>query len=143
MNRDRHGRRAGLFTTDVGLAVVLLREARHRAAARLFGVAPDQSFLITAIAIGSVAGALHKRIASVLRLRPSPLADTLTGAAVVNVAAHGIAGPRARGTRHLATLMVLAVVAGSVAPSIRRVRAQTHRFRAAMSRRYGARAPVT
>jgi hypothetical protein len=138
MNRDDHGGGGSLFTTDAGVALLLLREARHRAAARLFGVAPDQSFLITAIAIGSVAGALHKRLASVLRLRPSPLADTLTGAAIVNVAAHGIAGPRARGTRHLATLMALAVLAGSIAPSIRRVRAQAHRFRAAMSRRYGS-----
>jgi hypothetical protein len=142
MNRDEHGRGARLFTTDAGVSLLLLREARHRAAARLFGVAPDQSFLVTAIAIGSIAAAVHQATASVLRRRPSPMADTLVGAGVVNVALHGIAGPRARGTRHLATLMTVAVVAGSVVPALRGVRARVHRFRVALSRRYGARAPA-
>lgn len=122
------------------VALLLLREARERVTARLFGVAPDQSRLVSAIAIVSIAGALRGNAARILGHRPNMTGDSLIGAGVVNVATHRIAGPQSDGTPFLAGLMALAAGASLFAPalgrSIRAARASSHSLRVALSRRY-------
>jgi len=74
----------------VRVALLLMTEARHRAAARLFGASRDDSFLLTVIAFGALAGAMSTTAATV-RSSPS-VGDMVMGAAVVKSTVHGIAG---------------------------------------------------
>ncbi len=143
MNGDHKAGGARLLLTDAKVASLLVADARDRATARVFGATRDQSLLVTLLAIGSVAAAVHKRGAAILGVRPSPSAgDTLIGTSVVSVALHGIAGTPAKDARFLAGLITFAMLARSFGPavagSIRGLRAEGHRIGSAIRGRYGA-----
>jgi hypothetical protein len=69
INRDQDDGGAKLLFTDARVAFLLLDEARYRALARLFGVPRDKSFLVTTIALGTLAQALHDKAAGVLTVQ--------------------------------------------------------------------------
>jgi hypothetical protein len=141
MNGNHEAGGARLLLTDAKVVSLLLRDARDRTTARLFGTTSDQSLLITALALGSLAAAVHEKGTAILGVRPSPSADTLIGAGVMNVALHGIAGAPSRDKRFLAALVTFAVLGSSFGPavagSIRGLRAEGHRIGSAMRGRYG------
>lgn len=142
-NNGAHHGGARVLLTDARVASLLLNEARDRTTARLFGVPREASSLLTVVAIGTLASALYDRVQAMLKVVPgAPSAgDTLIGVSAVNVVLREIAGSRAKETRFLATLLMSAVLAKSVAPaleaSMRRARGQARKARSAFGRRYG------
>jgi hypothetical protein len=141
MNGDHQAGGARLLLTDAKVASLLMRDARDRTTERPFGATSDQSLLVTVLGLASVAAAVHERSRAILGSRPSPPADTLIGAGVMNVALHGIAGAPLKDTRFLGSLITFAVLASSFGPtvarSIRGLRAKGHRLGSAMRGRYG------
>lgn len=140
MNGD-HPSGARLMLTDGTVASLLLRDARNRTTARLFGVTSDQSLVVTAIAIGSLLAAVHGRVAGILGARPNASSDGLIGVGVANVAVHAVAGPSAEQTRFLGALIGFAFVASSFGPalggSIRALRVESRAIRRVFGSRYG------
>ena len=64
------------------IAFLLLNEARHRVAMRVFGVSRRDSNRVTVIALGSLAGGLYARGARLARVpAPPSVAATAIGAA--------------------------------------------------------------
>jgi hypothetical protein len=124
------------------VAFLLLDEARYRVVSRIFGVPRDNSYLVTAIALGTAAAAAHGKAARVLRVPAGPsVADSVLAAAVVKESMHRIAGAWSRDTPLFGTLIGLAVLGASFRPvlsaSFGGVNASLHRARAAFDHRYG------
>jgi hypothetical protein len=135
---DVHG--AALLFVDMRVRSLMMRQARHGAVTRMFGVPrADQSFLVTMILIGAVAAVLRD-----LTPRPWPHptgADARIGASLVNVAFRGIAGAPSRNMPLAGGVIAFAVLSHSVRPAVagsaREVRALTREVRAAFGARYG------
>ena len=133
---------AGLLLSDVTIVGGLLNEARYRAVERLFGVPRDQSFLVTVIALGTLAGAIHDRAARALSGPSVPsLGGTLLGAGVLKESVHGIAGSWSKDTPLFNTLLAIALLGTLARPvlrvSFRDVKASSHAVRVAFDHRYG------
>jgi hypothetical protein len=131
-----------LLINDMTVAYLLLVEARHRVAARLFGVSRDDSFLVTLIALGVLAGALHDRASRVIAAPGVPsFGDTLLAAGVIKESVHGIAGAWSKDTPLFNTLLAIAVLGNLLRPvlrvSFRDVKASAHSARVAFDHRYG------
>lgn len=131
-----------LLINDATVACLLLNEARCRVAARLFGVPKDQSFLVTLIALGALAGAVHDRAARALQAPGTPsLGDTVLVAGAIKESVHGIAGAWSKDTPLFNTLLAIAVLGNLLRPvlrvSFRDVKASSHRARVAFDHRYG------
>jgi hypothetical protein len=110
MNRDEPVSGARLLFRDASVALLVLDEAWPRMLVRLFGISRDDSPLVTAILIGLAAGALHDKAAAI-RKAPSPSAsDTVIGAAVLDEAAHCVAGEWSREAPFFLPLVAFAVI---------------------------------
>ena len=111
---------ARLFFGDAAIVFLLLNEVRHRSVARVFGVSRDDSNLVTVLAIGSAAVAVHGTAARVRSIRRYPSgADSVIGAAVLREAALGIAGAPSRAVPAAGALVALALVGTSSRPMLR------------------------
>jgi hypothetical protein len=142
LNRDEDPGGVRLLVNDAGVACLLLNEARYRVVARLFGVPRDQSFLVTVIALGTLAGALHDRAARVLAAPGTPsLGDTVLAAGVLKESVHGIAGAWSKDTPLFNTLVAIAMLGTLARPvlrvSFRDIKASSHTARVAFDHRYG------
>lgn len=144
--RDPRGAEAAggarLLRTDVRVAHLLANEARDRAAARLFGVSPDDAFLVTIIALGLAARAVHDRAVRVLDAPGVPsFGDTVIAAGALRQAAQRIQGTPSTKSPALDLLVLSAFVSALAVPSVRAslrwVRASTHRLRLDFDHRYG------
>jgi hypothetical protein len=141
------------FLGDAIIAFRVLNEARHRTVAAVFGAPRDGSNLVTLIAIGAFARALHRIAAAprtqVRKVRSSPTAvgDTMIATAALKETLDSVAGHPSRDTSSAAGLIVFAVLAHSfrpavegtvraVAESVRGVIAEARRIGSAI-RRYG------
>jgi hypothetical protein len=110
------------FFGDAGIALGLLNNARHRLVARVFGVSRDDSNLVTVVAIGSAAVAVHGTVARARRLRLLPSrSDGAIGAVMLRETALGIAGEPSRTVPFVGALVTLAVVGTSFRPMLRGV----------------------
>jgi hypothetical protein len=113
---------ARLFFGDAAIVFLLLNDARHRTVARVFGTSRGDSNVVTVLALGSAAVAVHGAAA---RLRTIPRhpsgADSALGAAVLREATLGIAGAPARAVPAAGALLGLALVGRSSRPLVRRV----------------------
>jgi hypothetical protein len=111
---------ARLFFGDAAIVSLLLNDVRHRTVARVFGVSRDDSNLVTALAIGSAAVAVHSTAARVRSIRRYPSgANSVMGAAVLREAALGIAGEPSRAVPAAGALMALVLVGTSSRPMLR------------------------
>jgi hypothetical protein len=133
---------ARLLLTDARVVFLLLGEARRRFAARLFGVPMDQTGLVTVIALGTLAKALHHKAAQLASVPDVPsLGDAMIGAAVVKEGGHLVAGDWSRETPMFGRLVGVALVGAMLRPvlrvSFRDVKASSHRARVMFDRRYG------
>jgi hypothetical protein len=141
------------FLGDAIIAIRVLNEACQRAVTRLFGIPRGSSSLVTLIAIGAFARALHRIAAApgtkVRKVRSSPTAvgDTMIGAAALKQTVDSVAGHPSTETSSAAALILFAVLAHSfrpavegsfraVAESVRGVIAEARRIGSAI-RRYG------
>ena len=131
-----------LLFTDARVVFVLLSEARRRFAAGLFGVPLDQTGLVTVIALGTLAKALHDKAAQMAAVPAVPsLGDSAIAAGVVKEIGHVVAGEWSRDYPLFAPLVGLALLGTLVRPvlrvSFRDVKASGHRARIAFDHRYG------
>ena len=133
---------ARLLFTDTRVVFLLLGEARRRFAARLFGVPMDKTGMVTIIALGTLAKALHDKSAQLASVPAVPsLGDTTIAAGVVKEIGHLVAGEWSREFPLFEPLVGLALVGALLRPafrvSFRDVRASSHRARIAFDHRYG------
>jgi hypothetical protein len=111
---------ARLFFGDAAIVLLVLNDLRHRIVGRVFGVSRDDSNLVTVVAIGSAAVAVHSTAARVRSIRRYPsLPDTAMGAAVLREGALGIAGAPSRAVPFAGALIALALVGRSARPMLR------------------------
>ena len=132
---------ARLFAGDAIITWRLMDEACGRGAARLFGVPKDKSLLVTVIAAGAFAGAIHSSATRALRRgRPSVTGGAM-GAMVLREGLNGIGGPAAK-TPFAGPLIAFAVLGASYRPllggSFRTVMVEMARVRAVFGGRYGS-----
>ena len=112
---------ARLFFGDAAIVLLLLNNVRHRMVARVFGVSREDSNVVTVVAIGSAAVAVHAtatRVRRSIRRHPS-LPDTAIGAAVLRGTALGIAGEPSRAVPAFGGLVALALLGRSSRPALR------------------------
>jgi hypothetical protein len=131
-----------LLLSDLRVAWLLLDHARGRMIERLFGVADDQSMLVTIIALLVLAEAAHDRAQRMLSAPGAPTpGDLLLAGAGVRGLVHDLAGTSSDETPLLGTLITIAVVGGLTVPTARRAaratRRSAHRARMAFKSRYG------
>lgn len=111
---------ARLFFGDAAIVVLLLNDVRHRIIARVFGTSRDDSNLVTVVAVGSAAVAVHASAARVRSIRRYPSGpDSAIGAAVLREAVLGIAGAPARAVPAAGALVAFAIVGRSSVPLLR------------------------
>jgi hypothetical protein len=106
-----------MIFVDVGVRSLLLSKARRSAVTRVFGVpAEGQSFLVTMILLGSV-GAVARGLAPGSVPRPSRMHAAIGGSAV-DTAVRGIAGAPSKHVPFAGGLIVFALVAHSLRPTV-------------------------
>ena len=136
-----------LFLGDLIIAVLLLREVRHRVVARLFGVPKEDAALLTSIVGGRAASSALDSVVRVLHARPAA-ADVAIGAAVVREAAYTLAGEQSRDAPFLGLAVGLSMLDRNFGPMVRAsyhgarsagqaVEAWQHKFRDALHAYYG------
>ncbi|HEY6397288.1 MAG TPA: hypothetical protein VIX82_07520 [Solirubrobacteraceae bacterium] len=128
--------------TDARIVFALLNEARRRAAARLFGVPLDQTSLVTIIALGTLAKAVHDKAAQVAPLPAVPsFGDATIATGVLKELGHLVAGESSREIPLFLPLVGLALVGTLVRPvlrvSFREIKVASHRARVGFDHRYG------
>jgi hypothetical protein len=134
--RIEHVSAARRFFGDVMIALRVLNEARHRAVAAVFGVERGwRSNLVTAIAIGALVDATQRVAATPrtqvrkMRSGTDAVGDSMIATAVLKETLDRVAGPRPEAMASGAALIVFAVVANSIRPTIEK---SLHAIRAAV-----------
>jgi hypothetical protein len=142
LERDVSGAR--LLLADLRTVFILINAARYRAGERLFGLPPEQVNIATLIAIGALAEATHDRVERLLATPAPTLGDLALGTTVLR---HAMLGPDAPGAPQapvFGALVVMALAATVVGPSmiksVRGIKSATHGISSAFSHRYGRRA---
>ena len=133
---------AHLLASDATLATLLLREARNRACERYLGVEPDDSALVTLIALAAFASLARAKLRDAWRAPGGPTRrDGLIGAGLLGETIHLVAGDWSREVPGVAILIVAAVIAHGLRPwarvSLHDARAMSHRARVDFDHRYG------
>lgn len=131
-----------LLRTDLRIGLYLLDNARARAAARVFGVPEDQSMLVSVIAAGVLAHAVHSRAKRLFVGPGGPtVADATIGLAVLREATHLITGDQYKDTPIFGSLVALAVTGSLVRPlareTARRFKDVSGQARTGFDHRYG------
>jgi hypothetical protein len=144
LNHDVSG--GTLLLADLRTVFILVNAARYRAAERLFGLPPEQVNIASLIAAAALAEAMHDKVARLLATPPPTVGDLALGTTVLR---HAMLGPDAPGAPQapvFGTLVVMALAATVVGPSmiksVRGIRNATHGISSAFARRYGRRARV-
>jgi hypothetical protein len=133
---------ASLLLSDARLAVLFANEARHRTLARMFGIRRDQANVATLIGGLVALEVAHSASRRLLRPGPAPTAadGVLSGAALRELLC-SVAGPGARDTPLLATLLTIAVAGGAARrvaiKSGHTIRSSTQRADLQFHKRYG------
>ncbi len=131
-----------LLLSDIRVMGKLLNRARYLTVQRLFGVGPDDSVLVSVIALWLLADAAKRSATKVLSGPPVPeFGDALLGSAGMGSLARGIGGPSSAEVPNFAALVAFTVVATSARPIANRtwhgLRLATHDARLAFDHRYG------
>jgi hypothetical protein len=133
---------AKLLARDVRVATLLLREGRNLACARLFGVSPDDSAIVTLVALALLARAAQGKVHELIVAPGAPTArDTLVGAGILTETVHVIAGDWSREVPIIPAAILGAVIAHHLRPwerlALHDVRVVAHRVRIDFDHRYG------
>jgi hypothetical protein len=142
LERDISGAR--LLIADARTGFILLNAARYRAGERLFGLPPEQVNIATLIALGALAEALHDRFERLLDASTPTPGDLALGTTVIRQAMLGPSAPAAPQAPVFGALVVLALSATVVGPSmiksVRGIKNVTREIGSAFAHRYGRRA---
>ena len=133
---------ASLLLSDARLALMFANEARYRTLARVFGIPRDQANVATLIAGLLALEGAHSASKAMLRPGPTPTAaDGMLGGAALREMLCSVAGPGARDTPLLASLLTIAVLGGAArrvaVKSSRTIRSSTQRADLQFHNRYG------
>jgi hypothetical protein len=128
---------ARLLARDVGVVTLLLDDARNRTFQRLFGIERDDVNLVTLIALLLMAERIQAASRKVRAGRGPTLAEDFLGFGIVREALCRVAGPDARDTPLLASLLAIAVIGATARSGLRSVHGSGHRADVAFHKRYG------
>ena len=130
------------LTSDTRVMLLLLRDARNRACARLFGVSEQDAGLVTMIALALLAHAAGRKTHEVLKpicaIRRS---DAWLAQGVLNEGLYRIAGDSSRGVPLTGSLILASVLLNRFRPVLRvsfhDLTVAVHRLRLDFDHRYG------
>jgi hypothetical protein len=133
-----------LLRSDLGVALLLLNQARANVIEHVFGDVSDRdSLILTLVAIGVVGQALHDKAPPIRKPSQPSLPGTILGLAAADEAAHLVGGDWSRNAPFFTGLVAFALIAkyhpafrGAQA-SIHGVKASARRVRTSMKARYG------
>jgi hypothetical protein len=130
------------LVSDLRIVLLLADEARDAVMARLFGVAKDDSALISIIAVALlVAAARDKGKAMVGLPVPGSSGDALIGVSALRESAHWLAGDLYRDTPIFGTLIAIAFLGTAIKPvlgfSFKELRVGVRDVRQGFDNRYG------
>jgi hypothetical protein len=133
---------ADQVATDARVMLLLLRDARNRACARLFGVSEQDAGLVTIIALALLAHAANRKAHEVLKpIRSIRRGDAWLAEGVLSEGLYRIGGESSREAPVLGSVVLAAVLVNSLRPplrdALRDVRFRAHRFRLEFDHRYG------
>jgi hypothetical protein len=133
---------ASLLLSDARLALLFANEARYRTLERALGIPRDQVNIATLFAVALAAEGVRNVGARLTRPGPAPTAaDGVLGGAALRELLCRVAGPGARDTPLLATLLTIAVVGGATRrvamKSGHTIRSSTQRADVQFHKRYG------
>jgi hypothetical protein len=139
-----------LLVGDAIIALRLLNEARRRVVGAVFGVPREGSSVVTLIAIGAFARALHRIAAAPstqarkMRSSPTAVGDTMIGAVALREAVDRVAGRPSRDVPFAVALITFAVLTHAFRPAIAgSLRALRGSFRAVIAEALRLRAEFT
>lgn len=141
-NGARHDGGLRQLAIDARIGLLVLSEARYRAAKRLFGVPREDSRLVTLIVLGTLANAGATKAGRLVRVprRPS-LMDAFLGAVALRAAVGEIAGATSSDSPAFGTIVTVAVVAAAprsvLRPPVRAAKAVSRSARDGFHHRYG------
>jgi hypothetical protein len=128
---------ARLLARDVGVVTLLLNDARHRAFQRVFAVDKTDVNLVTLIVLLVTAERMQATSRRVRAGGGPTLAEDFMGFGIVREALCSVAGPNARDTPLLASLLAIAVIGGTVRSGLHGLRGSGHSADVAFHKRYG------
>lgn len=133
---------AGQLERDTKVTLLLLRDARNRACARVFGASEQDAGLVTIIALALLAQAAgretHKLLKPIRALRRN---DAWFAEGALNEGVYRIAGDSSREVPLIASLILASVLLHRLRPvlrvSLHDLRVAAHRLRLDFDHRYG------
>ena len=128
---------ARLLARDVGVVTLLLNDARYRTFQRVFAVEKNDVNLVTLIALLVMAERMQAASRKVRAGRGPTLTEDFLGFGIVREALCRVAGPDARDTPLLASLLAIAVIGATARSGLRSVHGSGHRADVAFHKRYG------
>lgn len=128
---------ARLLARDMGVVTLLANDARHRTVQRVFGVDKNDVNLLTLIVLLVAAERMQATSRKVRGSRGPTLAEDFLGFGIVREALCRVAGPDARDTPALASLLAIAVIGATARSGLRSIHGSGHRADVAFHKRYG------
>ena len=128
---------ARLLARDVGVVTLLLNDARHRTFQRVFAVERNDVNLMTLIVLLVTAERMQAASRKVRSGRGPTLAEDFMGFGIIREALCRVAGPDARDTPALASLLAIAVIGATARSGLRGMRGSGHSADVAFHKRYG------
>ena len=128
---------ARLLARDVGIVALLLNDVRHRTFQRVFAVERKDVNLVTLIVLLVTAERMQATSRKVRAGRGPTLAEDFMGFGILREALCRVAGPDARDTPALASLLAIAVIGGTARSALHGLRGSGHGADVAFHKRYG------
>ena len=129
---------ADLLFADARVTLLLLREGRDRACARLFGVSQRDAGIVTIIVLATLADAADRKVHRVLKAIRPRAGDAVIAEGVLRASYHWIAGPASRQVPVIGSLLFATVLLRPVLRlSLHDLRVAGHELRVDFDRRYG------
>jgi len=128
---------AALLARDVRIVLLLLNDARHRTFQRVFAVERNDVNLVTLIVLLVMAEQMQATSRRVKAGRGPTLAEDFMGFGILREALCRVAGPNARDTPLLASLLAIAVIGGTIRSGLHGLRGSGHSADVAFHKRYG------
>lgn len=128
---------ARLLARDVGVVTLLLNDVRHRTFQRVFAVERNDVNLMTLIVLLVTAERMQATSRKVRAGRGPTLAEDFMGFGILREALCRVAGPDARDTPALASLLAIAVIGATARSGLHGLRGSGHSADVAFHKRYG------
>jgi hypothetical protein len=126
-----------LLATDLRIATLMLNEARYRLVQRVFAIERNEVNLVSIIALLIMAERTQATSTRLRAQRGPTLAENFMGFGIIREALARVAGPDARDTPLLSTLLAVAVIGATARSGLHGIRGSGHSADVAFHHRYG------